>query len=440
LTNPTHIAIDSSGNIYVGSGTVVKKFTNAGSPLYDIAANSPAGLAVSPVDQSLYIVNANTRIIDHYDSTGGPLGSFGGIGTGNGQFNTFPRDVTVDQSGTVYVNSGVSDSFGRIDKFNSSGVWQSRWTAHTFSTTSGLDVDSSGHLFESVISPGDALVNVYDAASGAWLSQWGSFGSADGQFNQPLDLAVDASGNVYVTDNGNTRVQLFGCAVATPTTTPTSTPTATPVIGAQDIVTLTLQQVGSGAPNPKKKDVEGALIKVYNRKDPAFIAAFGNSFGQYKKKLDLIYNSALVPVGTCTTDSLGMCTANEAAPGDYLVIARFADTATNKTVYTAKKKNTGNFKCAETPENDNDDDEDNDIDDDGGEHGDRLCAAGEIPIATRDLKIEKHFKKGVFEKYSGDVVVVSGLPVASSGVGNLLALAAAALAAGLGIGLYARRK
>ncbi|WP_218250999.1 hypothetical protein [Candidatus Magnetobacterium casense] len=47
---------------------------------------------------------------------------------------------------------------------------------------------------------------------GGWLFQctkWGSSGSGDGQFNNPRDIAVDSSGNVFVTDGENDRLQKF---------------------------------------------------------------------------------------------------------------------------------------------------------------------------------------------------------------------------------------
>jgi hypothetical protein len=45
-----------------------------------------------------------------------------------------------------------------------------------------------------------------------YLTQWGSAGSGDGQFNGPWGVAVDASGNVYVADSGNSRIEKFGPA------------------------------------------------------------------------------------------------------------------------------------------------------------------------------------------------------------------------------------
>jgi DNA-binding beta-propeller fold protein YncE len=41
------------------------------------------------------------------------------------------------------------------------------------------------------------------------VAKWGSKGSDDGQFNRPGGIVVDASGNVYVADFENHRVQVF---------------------------------------------------------------------------------------------------------------------------------------------------------------------------------------------------------------------------------------
>jgi streptogramin lyase len=51
-------------------------------------------------------------------------------------------------------------------------------------------------------------------AARTFVTQWGSEGSAPGQFNQPSAVAVDAAGNVYVADTENNRIQKFGPAGA----------------------------------------------------------------------------------------------------------------------------------------------------------------------------------------------------------------------------------
>ncbi len=42
-----------------------------------------------------------------------------------------------------------------------------------------------------------------------FITKWGSIGSGDGQFNGTIDLAYDATGNVYVADANNKSVQKF---------------------------------------------------------------------------------------------------------------------------------------------------------------------------------------------------------------------------------------
>jgi len=45
---------------------------------------------------------------------------------------------------------------------------------------------------------------------GTFITEWGSLGNMDGQFNSAIGIAVDAAGNVFVTDE-NHRVQKFAC-------------------------------------------------------------------------------------------------------------------------------------------------------------------------------------------------------------------------------------
>jgi DNA-binding beta-propeller fold protein YncE len=38
---------------------------------------------------------------------------------------------------------------------------------------------------------------------------FGTYGSGNGQFNNPIDLVMDSSNNIYVADNSNHRIQVF---------------------------------------------------------------------------------------------------------------------------------------------------------------------------------------------------------------------------------------
>ena len=53
------------------------------------------------------------------------------------------------------------------------------------------------------------LSSCHVASNGLFVSQWGSIGSGPGQFNNPGRVSVDPSGNVFVADFGNDRIEKF---------------------------------------------------------------------------------------------------------------------------------------------------------------------------------------------------------------------------------------
>src|SRR5712671_3817427 len=67
--------------------------------------------------------------------------------------------------------------------------------------------DKAGNTFIS-----DGYINSRVAKvdrDGNWVKSWGDRGKEPGQFNTPHSIAADASGNVYVADRGNHRIQVF---------------------------------------------------------------------------------------------------------------------------------------------------------------------------------------------------------------------------------------
>jgi len=66
--------------------------------------------------------------------------------------------------------------------------------------------DGSGNVY--VADEYNHRIQKFDA-NGAFLTAWGSQGSGDGQFQYPFGVATDGSGNVYVADEGNSRIQKF---------------------------------------------------------------------------------------------------------------------------------------------------------------------------------------------------------------------------------------
>jgi DNA-binding beta-propeller fold protein YncE len=59
------------------------------------------------------------------------------------------------------------------------------------------------------VAGGAAAVPARAASVPSFLGEWGSEGTGDGQFSEPLADAVSPSGIVYVADADNSRVQEF---------------------------------------------------------------------------------------------------------------------------------------------------------------------------------------------------------------------------------------
>jgi streptogramin lyase len=67
-------------------------------------------------------------------------------------------------------------------------------------------LDASGNLY--VVDTGNARIQKFDG-SGTFLLKWGSSGAGAGQFSTPFGIVVDASGDVLVADTVNDRIQKF---------------------------------------------------------------------------------------------------------------------------------------------------------------------------------------------------------------------------------------
>jgi len=103
-------------------------------------------------------------------------------GTGNGQFN-HPQDSAVNSSGYVFVADSENH---RIQVFRI-----------------GLEICPNG---KKPIVPGGVC----------FITKWGVQGQSDGEFHNPYGVAVDSSGNVFVADSGNNRIQMFRLSTPCP--------------------------------------------------------------------------------------------------------------------------------------------------------------------------------------------------------------------------------
>ena len=76
-----------------------------------------------------------------------------------------------------------------------------------FNHPGGIVVDASGNVY--VADGWNKRIQKF-TSDGIFLTKWGSNGSGDGQFTSPYGLAVDAAGNIFVADaSTNERIQKF---------------------------------------------------------------------------------------------------------------------------------------------------------------------------------------------------------------------------------------
>jgi DNA-binding beta-propeller fold protein YncE len=120
--------------------------------------------------------------------------------------------VKFDQTGKVLLTLGrrleavgelgSSGVFGRASGPPGSGV-----PGDNFNQPLDVAFDAAGNIFIPD-GYGNARVAKFDK-NGKFVKSWGATGSEQGQFNTPHSVAVDAAGNVYVADMGNKRIQVF---------------------------------------------------------------------------------------------------------------------------------------------------------------------------------------------------------------------------------------
>jgi sugar lactone lactonase YvrE len=241
----TSLAVDSSGNIYVGDfyNQTIRKITPDGtvSTLAGLAGiagstngtgntarfNGPQGVAVDSAG-NVYVAEYYNHTIRKVTSAGvvstiAGLAGNPGYADGAGSVARFdyPAGVAVDAAGGIYVadydnflvrhitSAGVVTT---LAGFSSVGSTDGTGPGARFSSPYYIAVDSASNAY--VADYGDATVRkiTRDGAVSTLAGLAGSRGSADGtgstaRFSSPEGIAVDGAGNVYVADYGNSTIR-----------------------------------------------------------------------------------------------------------------------------------------------------------------------------------------------------------------------------------------
>ena len=264
LSNPQNVVVDSIGNLYVadqsnnrvlfypaGSTTATRvygqngNFTTNSANSNGVSATTlaqPYGLALDS-GGDLYVTDyLNNRVL--FYSAGsttatqvyGQSGSFSGNTANNGGLNANslnqPTGVAVDSSGDLYVadiynnrvlfypyGSTIATQVYGQPGFTTNDANNGGVTAGSLNNPMAVALDLSGDLYVVDRSNNRVLfyplgstsaTRVYGQANDFTASSSNNGGITANTLSQPWDVALDSSGNVYVTDYSNNRVLEYG--------------------------------------------------------------------------------------------------------------------------------------------------------------------------------------------------------------------------------------
>ena len=246
FNNPSGIAVDSSGNVFVADtgNNTIRKINSSSGQVITLAGSpgqcgnvdgpgagaqfaSPMGIAVDN-SLNLYVADTGNNTIRKVTS-GGVVSTLAGTpyingfmdGPGTGALFNSPSGVAVDASGNVVVADTLNN---RIRKVTPDGVvttvagsfcfgsFDGIGSDATFNMPSAVAVDGAGNIYVAdtynvtlrMIAPGGGVTTLSGSTCTAGFTD--GVGTA-AKFNFPGGIAVDSSGNLYVADTGNHTIR-----------------------------------------------------------------------------------------------------------------------------------------------------------------------------------------------------------------------------------------
>ena len=122
-----------------------------------------------------------------------------------------PIDLAIHDDGRLFVMNRGAPVFTRIGVTNMNEDYLYEFSSHgdgegQLRLAAGIALSNDGSVVY-ITDEYHHRISVFDADSGDFVRAWGTHGSADGEFDGPTGIRVDADENLYITDENNHRVQ-----------------------------------------------------------------------------------------------------------------------------------------------------------------------------------------------------------------------------------------
>ena len=248
LNSPAGVAVDSAGNLYIADtwNNCIRRVSNgvittvAGNGTADFGGDNgpatsaqlynPTGVAMDSTG-NLYIADMNNDRIRKV--SGGVITTVAGGGTSFGdngpatsaQLNG-PADVAVDSAGNLYIADSWNNRIRKVVKGVIATVAgggtslgdNGPASSAQLNDPSGVAVDSAGNLY--IADTGNCLIRkvangvIGTVAGNGTCGFSGDNGPAtSAQLNGPSGVAVDSAGNLYIADTSNNRIRKVSSGV-----------------------------------------------------------------------------------------------------------------------------------------------------------------------------------------------------------------------------------